>query len=588
MTVRKWHNWPDQKLKQALLPLIRRVLSRYCLETLRLMLVWGLAVAAGALVIVKLTPLCFFPSLAWIFGAVAVIPVLILRIYFFPDALKIVRVADELGLNARAITAHRLLEKNDQKPWSRAAIKEGITACQKLAYEEIYPVVPSRRPWKGIVLLAGTLLVTSWLPSPLASYWEARQAEKEVLAAAALKAREVVEQIKQLPPEQRELLPEKLQQDLNKLARAAGKAKNRQEGAESMERAGQEIEDALVPLEPARRNAQQLAGAWKNSREALLQKMAAALEKGDPEEIAGLVKELQELAGSTSSGKKEVALNLFQAAEAVSDSHLRESLRKLARTMSSPAGDEETEQAGSESINESLNQSLASLARRAQAAARLEWASSAMFNLANALNAGGDSFAMARAGSGSNPGTSGSSSTSGSNEEMVGGIDGSAAADSSSGGSSSGSGGNLENKGNPGNGAGSGEGTGQGENGSNGGEDSGSGNSGQGSGTGRGTGGFAGSGSQGAGTAGGGFDRIYAPFLLGGSGQKSRVSSQIRPGSAGTETALPESPAGLGAVRPYQEVLPLYKEEAVNSLSSAPLPPNLESLVWQYFSSLDV
>lgn len=601
MTVEKRHNWPDQKLKQALLPLTRRALSRYWLETLRLILVWGLAVAAGALVILKLTPLCFFPSLAWIFGAVAMISVLILRIYFFPDALKIVRVADELGLNARAITAYRLLEKNNREPWNRAAIKEGLNACEELEYKKMYPFVPSWRLWKGIAVLAGALLVVSWLPSPLASCWEARQAEKEALATAALKAREVVEQIKQLPPEQKELLPEKLQQDLNKLAHAAGKAKDRQEGAENLERAGQEIEDALALLEPARRDAQQLAGAWKNSSEALLQKMADALEKGDPEEIAGLAKELQELAGSTGSGKKEVALNLFQAAETVSDSHLRKSLRKLARTMLSPAGDKETKQAGSESINESLSQALASLAQRAKTAARLERASSAMFNLANALNAGGASQAIARAGGGSDHGTSGSSSTgsagggystnapsgsSGTNNGAGGsGIDGSAASSSGSGGSSSG-GGNSGGNGNPGNGTGSGEGTGQGEGGSNGGEGSGSGITGHGGGTGTGAGG-SGSGGQGAGTAGGGFDRIYAPFLLGGSGQESRVSGQIRPGSAGTETALPKSPAGLGAVRPYKEVLPLYKEEAVNSLSATPLPPNLESLVWQYFSSLE-
>lgn len=588
MAVRKRHNWPDQKLKQALLPLTRRALSRYWLETLRLMLVWGLAVATGTLVILKLTPLCFFPSLAWIPGAVAMIPVLILRMYFFPDALKIVRVADELGLNARAITAYRLLEKNSREPWSRAAVKEGIAACQELAYKEIYPVVPSRRPWKGIILLAGALLVTSWLPSPLASYWESRQAEKEALAAAALKAGEVVEQIKRLPPEQRELLPEKLQQGLNRLAHAVGKAKDRREGAKNLERAGQEIEDALAPLEPARRDAQQLAGAWKNSSEALLQKMAAALKKGDPEEIAGLAKELQELAGSTGSGKKEVALNLLQAAEAVSDSHLRESLRKLARTMLSPAGGKETKQAVSESINESLGRALASLAQRAKTAARLERASSAVFNLANDLSAGGASQALARAGGGFNPGTSGGSragSADGNDGAGGSGVDG-AAASPGSGGSSSGGGGNPGGSGNPGDRTGSGEGTGQGDGGSNGGEGSGSGNSGHSGGTGTGAGG-SGSGGQGAGTAGGGFDRIYAPFLLGGSGQESRVSGQIRPGSAGTETSLPESPAGLGAVRPYQEVLPLYKEEAVNSLSSVPLPPNLESLVWQYFGSLE-
>jgi hypothetical protein len=65
------------------------------------------------------------------------------------------------------------------------------------------------------------------------------------------------------------------------------------------------------------------------------------------------------------------------------------------------------------------------------------------------------------------------------------------------------------------------------------------------------------------------------------------VSGQRRPGSSGLETSLPNSRVEPGAFRPYQEVYPLYKEEAVNSLSLAPLPPNLEKLVWQYFSFLE-
>ncbi|MEW6423693.1 MAG: hypothetical protein AB1523_02955 [Bacillota bacterium] len=593
MLRRKRHDWPDRRLGEALAPLAARVRGRYWFETGRLMITWGLAVAAGVLVLLRLTPLYSCLFLAGIGGAAAAVVVFVWRSLSIPDALKVVQIADELGLNGEAVTAYRLLEKKRQDSWSKFAVEKGVSACRNLPGERLDPLFPSWRPWRGIVFLTGILVVTILLPAPLAPYWEARRAEKEALAAAARRAGEVVAQLQQMPPEQKEFLPEKLSEELDALPRTVGGARDRREAARNLERAGQEIEDVLAFLEPAERSFRQLAGAWKNSREPLFEELAAALEKGDEQEIARLAGKLTELANSSEAAKNRLALEMFQAGEGVGDPVWRENLRKLARSLLSSGGNEEAGGSG-ERGSESLARDLAGLARQAGAAGRLTQASAAMFNLAGGNNAA----AIARAGSGTGAQPTTNAGGTGGSGGAAGGSSGAGSAAGSAPGTGSGSAGSSGAGGSAGAGgassdAGAGEGTGGRagnsggtKGGSGNGPGSGSGNEGSGGGAGTGAGG-PGAGGQGAGTAGGGYDRIYAPHLLGGSGQETRVGGQIRPGQAGTETDLPDSPVELGAVRPYREVLPLYKEEAINSLSSAPLPPDLESLVWQYFTSLE-
>ncbi|MDN5343917.1 MAG: hypothetical protein PWQ18_28, partial [Clostridia bacterium] len=91
----------------------------------------------------------------------------------------------------------------------------------------------------------------------------------------------------------------------------------------------------------------------------------------------------------------------------------------------------------------------------------------------------------------------------------------------------------------------------------------------------------------GAGTGGGGLESIYAPYLIGGEGPASQVHGFSRAGETGPEVNLPGAPVVRGAVRPYGEIYPAYAAQARESLSRSPLPPTLENLVWQYFSSID-
>jgi len=79
---------------------------------------------------------------------------------------------------------------------------------------------------------------------------------------------------------------------------------------------------------------------------------------------------------------------------------------------------------------------------------------------------------------------------------------------------------------------------------------------------------------------------IYTPFHPDG-GVDGQVQGQIREGEQGREVALERSPTALGAVRPYTEVYGQYMAEAQESLGRAPLPPDMEKLVWQYFNALN-
>ncbi|MBC7324457.1 MAG: hypothetical protein H5T99_03985, partial [Moorella sp. (in: Bacteria)] len=147
---KKRHGWPRADLADALSPLLRRVRVRYLLESLRLALLWGMALAAGTLVLLRLTPVGLPGLWAAVTGGASALLVVAWRAYRRPDALDVVRVADSLGLDGRAVTAYRLLARQSPPdPWARAAVGESLAACRELGsrVERIYPVIPAAGPW---------------------------------------------------------------------------------------------------------------------------------------------------------------------------------------------------------------------------------------------------------------------------------------------------------------------------------------------------------------------------------------------------------------------------------------------------------
>jgi hypothetical protein len=82
---------------------------------------------------------------------------------------------------------------------------------------------------------------------------------------------------------------------------------------------------------------------------------------------------------------------------------------------------------------------------------------------------------------------------------------------------------------------------------------------------------------------------VYVPAadgqLLGGSGEQVDLFGDLE-GAEGDTVQLAESQVTLGAIRPYQSVLPEYEASARQSLARQPLPSGLESLVQRYFAAI--
>ncbi|TDA65546.1 MAG: hypothetical protein D9V47_13260 [Clostridia bacterium] len=578
---RRPQGWPEARLAAALGPLARRVSTRFALETVRLGLVWGLAAAAGALAVLYLT---FLPApVVWagLAGAAGAASVAGWRLLNRPEAIDVVRIADAQGAGGRAVTAFRLLNRPSRDPWAEVAVGEGLTACAALEQGNSYPVLPSWRPWQGVIVLATVFAVLAFLPNPLFALWLGRYEAREALAEATRQAQAVIVQAEKLEVGERELLTPAAKEELQSLVEDLRQSGTREEAAAALEEAAEILEEAGTRAGPrAREDRLRLAAALQDMSGPGWQELGEALGSGDTrgiEEAAEAVAVSLEAGGK--GAREEAAMAWLQQAEEAGDPDLRRELREAALGLmnAGPPGGEDG------SAVQGLAKALSSLAGQAAAADSLAQGAATLGSVAQALAGGGNAMAVASAAGASN-GNSGGAAGAGGNPAGTGGNPGgygnSAGQGSTGGGASGGATGGAAGSGTAGNATSGGSGSGGGN-----GEGNASG-SGQGDGAGKGTGGPA-SGGHGAGTSGGGLQMIYAPFLPGGTGEKVQVSGELREGEAGSQVTLQKSPVTLGEVRPYTEVYPQYRQEAQESLVQAPLPPAMEDLVWKYFTSLE-
>lgn len=129
--------------------------------------------------------------------------------------------------------------------------------------------------------------------------------------------------------------------------------------------------------------------------------------------------------------------------------------------------------------------------------------------------------------------------------------------------------------------AGEGEGQGAGEGSSESEETSGE----SGSSSGQGTGQSSGTG-QGAGTGQGSRELLSIPSRIGGSGETTLDNGELSEGENGSFEEGPVN-AERGTVRPYREVVGSYSDSYFSSAERMKLPPDLQSIVEQYFSSIE-
>ncbi len=541
-------DWPDDALAAALAPLRKRVRERYWLESLRLALLWGLGLAGALQVILHLVYIEEIVSWAALVGVMAAFLFAFGRFLGRPDALEVVRVADGLGLDARAVTAFRLLRQHRTDPWAKAACAESLPGCKQLGSRagDLYQVFDNRRFWMGPGILAVVVLVLAVIPPA----WEGGRMDRELRKQAEIVAESAVGQVKGLQFDGRNLLPAELRRSLDSLPRDLRRAQERSQAVARLQKAAQEVENLSTNLSPAaRRDAMSLGALWERQPDRNWHDLGAALTRGDQERVGKEAAALNQAVATGGSVKKEQAAQaLFQGAEAVSNATLRQQLREAAQKILAGAeGDRLSGKSGGSSAaaaNALPSEALTGLADAATAAGHLANASSALFGLAQQLAAGASGRELAQAGDlASMAPVTGASSAGG----PAGETGGQGAA-----------GGQDGNSGSGGNGEGSGRGN---------------------------SGGGNGSGGQGAGHGGGGLN-AQKPSLLGGSGERVNVTGDVRNGEDGVQITLPHSPTEAGSVLPYTRVYTQYLAEAHDSLSRAPLPPAMESLVWKYFDGV--
>lgn len=92
--------------------------------------------------------------------------------------------------------------------------------------------------------------------------------------------------------------------------------------------------------------------------------------------------------------------------------------------------------------------------------------------------------------------------------------------------------------------------------------------------------------SQGAGTGQGSREMLSIPSRIGGSGETTVDDGELSEGEAGSfeEGAVD---AERGTIRPYREVVGSYSDSYFSSANRMKLPPDLQNIVEQYFSSID-
>ena len=184
--------------------------------------------------------------------------------------------------------------------WQQAALSRSLAACAGFmaGLAGRFPMIPSWTPWRGIAILLVVFTGLALTPSPLLPYWEARREERAALAAAAATAERLVEPLAELKHDGQPLLPEELQQRLADLELDIGSAGRREEAATKLRQAERDLEQAAAELDPAGRDAAQLAALWQEQAGAAWQQLAAALAGGDTAAAEQAARELwSELAG---------------------------------------------------------------------------------------------------------------------------------------------------------------------------------------------------------------------------------------------------------------------------------------------------
>lgn len=593
----------DKRLYGALKPVKRRVLLRFIIKCL----------ACGAiLALAQMTVwLCasFFVPIPhmWQKAAVGSFGILLIWVavgaIFRPTIEDVVREADRLGLQERAITAYERMGLDDA--FSVLQREDTIRRLKELDTTAI-PVTPPKKWMLGLVGMALLILVGGMLPNP----------QNEIVDRRIRVQREIENQIEQLQ--------DKVQENLTTQAELTAEEKQElMDLVNQLARRLRQTSDYKEAIKEVSKAEQELAGLVKRFRQYRMTLLGEALERhfltrdlgqaAKAMEAQGMEHALESLKEQIKQGSMDaeamqsLEAALKSAADALPNGSLKKQLEKAAGAVASAIAGQSgdvTRELGS------LQEMLTYMAQEGFAnPADIQYL---LQNMKSSIaNAAGQDIRLAQNAYGADQGLS-----SHSNGKTNRGPDSQKGNGQNSGGrSSNGQDSGSENGNSGGSGSdGQGSGSRQGDQGSDGpsnplGDNSsgsgststGQGSSSAGAGTGTGAGhtnrdaGYqeAGPSSQ-QGTKGqgdpdsyGDYERIYDPTRLGDGGQASQVTGA--PSGQGASEQVEAGP-GIGSFDgfvPYNEVFGSYRRQAMENLQRRDIPAGLRELIKEYFSALE-
>lgn len=544
------------QIYKTLKPLRNRINSNYAV----LCAVTGLLTASGLAFLLSCVSLWIpvpfiLRSLVMIYVASLVVSMIVF-FWIRPGFERTIKIADSLGLKERLVTAHELRNS----PSAIAAIQraDALEAVANTDFKALYPLkFPMKQGIACLLLLAFTVTV-SFIPTASkekASDIERFKAEMVQNLETLKKAKEETSKKSQLSAEQIKQLNKRMDDLLKELS----KAQNPDDALKSLSKAKNELQDLKKQGDDTlKKLADSLAGNPQTKE------LSNALKAGNMDEIK---KKLQELSSKSksmeASTKKQLAEALKNASEKVSNkAELSQSLSDISKALGS--GNQNAASSGMASLENSLS-ALSKSNHSADADQKQ------LNQLISALNDSKDKIEDLSEDSQFALGEE--------NDQPGGSTDGKG--DQASEGSQSGDGNQTGN--------GQGNGNQQGQNSSN----TQSGGSGAGKGTTNKDAGYSGeeSGAN-AGRERGDktvkdYESIYIPERLGDGGEKSQIKGQKNKSGQSQWSDSENLPVEKGNIIPYNQVLGEYKQEAISGMERSSVPPGMQNIVKDYFSSLN-
>lgn len=562
----------ERELRAALAPLRARLGWRRRWR-------WGL-IAAGfgcaAAVLVMLAARFWPLDPAWAYAAAC--PLIGLAGGWLAGAIaplqpeRVAAAGDRLGLNERLITAWELRETTGAPALVQR--QDALLHLRRLDPRSVISLRLDRRWWRvPVAALLACLLLGLW-PSAMTAVVARERAERAAINSEVARLAAVEKQLAN-PAQPLSETEQRLLEALREARRQLAKARDAQEAVEALSQLTQELSALKQPGATTSQAMKQLAAALSAAQQT--RPVGEALQSGDLKRAAEALAKLadqsagQAEAGATGQSATATASEAAARAQALAnaartpglDAGLASALSTAATALAN-AGSQAQAQGNAATATQTAfaqaAQALATAGQQLSSAAQTAAAQSALAQAMNALAGSQGAIAAAAAAAASAfPGATASSGQAG-------------------------QGGNGQ----------SGQGSGQGQGVSNQPGQGGSGASGAGAGS---SNGAAAGGNQAPNQPGqsgqgqptmeqGIYERIYDPTRIGGDGTASTLPGQG--GSGPTQQfETPNLPGGSEYLRPYQDVLAAYQRQALESLDRSYIPPALQSLVRDYFTSLD-